>query len=165
MWCDARDRSPLCPPQWPHPQFEGKNLFVARARPPRRSGQRNSCQPTLVLDRNRDSAFSALWHRHKQRSSSALCKSLAGGKEGARATTEYSICRKRLKRLGHCFWLLRHLANLCFSNMLKILPNLPSDFNTGNGTEGTMVCTSLGSLLRPLFYFMCSNLKANPVVS
>ena len=26
-----------------------------------------------------------------------------------------------------------------------------------------MVCTSLGSLLRPLFYFLCSNLKANPV--
>ena len=28
-----------------------------------------------------------------------------------------------------------------------------------------MVCTSLGSLLRPLFYFLCSNLKANPVLS
>ena len=27
-----------------------------------------------------------------------------------------------------------------------------------------MVCTSLGSLLRPLFYFLCSNLKANPVL-
>ena len=26
-----------------------------------------------------------------------------------------------------------------------------------------MVCTSLGSLLRPIFYFLCSNLKANPV--
>ena len=26
-----------------------------------------------------------------------------------------------------------------------------------------MVCTSLGSLLHPLFYFLCSNLKANPV--
>ena len=26
-----------------------------------------------------------------------------------------------------------------------------------------MVCTSLGSLLPPLFYFLCSNLKANPV--
>ena len=26
-----------------------------------------------------------------------------------------------------------------------------------------MVCTSLDSLLRPLFYFLCSNLKANPV--
>ena len=24
----------------------------------------------------------------------------------------------------------------------------------GNGIEGTMVCTSLGSLLRPLFYFL-----------
>ena len=39
----------------------------------------------------------------------------------------------------------------------------PSDLNTGNGTEGAMVCTSLGSLLRPLFYFLCSNLKTNPV--
>ena len=28
-----------------------------------------------------------------------------------------------------------------------------------------MVCTSLGSLLRPLFYFLCSNLKANPVLT
>ena len=27
-----------------------------------------------------------------------------------------------------------------------------------------MVCTSLGSLLRPLLYFLCSNLKANPVL-
>ena len=26
-----------------------------------------------------------------------------------------------------------------------------------------MVCTSLGILLRPLFYFLRSNLKANPV--
>ena len=26
-----------------------------------------------------------------------------------------------------------------------------------------MVCTKLGSLLRPLFYFLCSNLKTNPV--
>ena len=26
-----------------------------------------------------------------------------------------------------------------------------------------MVCTSLGSLVRPLFHFLCSNLKANPV--
>ena len=25
----------------------------------------------------------------------------------------------------------------------------------GNGIEGAMVCTSLGSLLRPLFYFLC----------
>ena len=43
------------------------------------------------------------------------------------------------------------------------VPGWPSDLNTGNGTEGAMVCTSLGSLLRPLFYFLCSNLKANPV--
>ena len=43
------------------------------------------------------------------------------------------------------------------------LPGSPSDLNTGNGTEGAMVCTSLGRLLRPLFYFLCSNLKANPV--
>ena len=28
-----------------------------------------------------------------------------------------------------------------------------------------MVCTSLGSLLRPLFYFLCSNRKAYPVLS
>ena len=41
----------------------------------------------------------------------------------------------------------------------------PSDLNTGNGIEGAIVCTSLGSLLRPLFYFLCSNLKANPVLN
>ena len=27
-----------------------------------------------------------------------------------------------------------------------------------------MVCTSMGSLLHPLFYFLCSNLEANPVL-
>ena len=43
------------------------------------------------------------------------------------------------------------------------VPGSPSDLNTGNGTEGAMVCTILGSLLRPLFYFLCSKLKANPV--
>ena len=30
------------------------------------------------------------------------------------------------------------------------VPGSPSDLNTGNGTEGTMVCTSLGSLF-PVF--------------
>ena len=35
----------------------------------------------------------------------------------------------------------------------------------GNEIEGEMVCTSLGSLLRPLFYLLCSNLKANPVLN
>ena len=44
------------------------------------------------------------------------------------------------------------------------VPGSPSDLNAGNGIEGAMVCTSLGSLLRPLFYFLCSNVKANPVV-
>ena len=43
------------------------------------------------------------------------------------------------------------------------VPGSPSDLNTGNGTEDAMVCTSLVSLLCPLFYFLCSNLKANPV--
>ena len=51
-----------------------------------------------------------------------------------------------------------------FCRCSKILLGSPSDLNTGNGREGAMVCTSLGSLLRPLFYFLCSNLKANPVV-
>ena len=41
-----------------------------------------------------------------------------------------------------------------------IVPGSPSDLNIGNGTEVAMVCTGLGSL----FYFLCSNLKANPVV-
>ena len=43
------------------------------------------------------------------------------------------------------------------------VPGSPSDLNTGNGTEGAMVYIILGSLLRPLFYFLCSNLKVNPV--
>ena len=30
-----------------------------------------------------------------------------------------------------------------------------TEANTGNRTEGAMVCNSLGSLLRPLFYFLC----------
>ena len=42
------------------------------------------------------------------------------------------------------------------------VPGSPSGLNTGNGIEGAMVCTSLGSLLRPLFYFLC--LKAKPVI-
>ena len=29
--------------------------------------------------------------------------------------------------------------------------------------RGRNGCTKLGSLLRPLFYFLCSNLKTNPV--
>ena len=44
-----------------------------------------------------------------------------------------------------------------------LIPGSPLDLNTGNGTEGAMACTILGSLLRPLFYFLCSNLKAKPV--
>ena len=32
----------------------------------------------------------------------------------------------------------------------RTVPGSPSDLKTGNGTEGAMVCTSLGSLLRPL---------------
>ena len=47
----------------------------------------------------------------------------------------------------------------------RSIPGSPSDLNTINGTEGAMVCTSLGSLLRPLFYFLRSNLKANPVLT
>ena len=47
---------------------------------------------------------------------------------------------------------------------IGIVPGSPLDLNTGNGIEGAMVCTSLGSLLRPQFYFLCSNLKANPVL-
>ena len=52
---------------------------------------------------------------------------------------------------------------VAFVNSSSTIPGSPSDLNTGNGTEGAMVCTSLGSLLRPLFYFLCSNLKAYPV--
>ena len=56
------------------------------------------------------------------------------------------------------------VLNRCIKLITKHIPGLPSDLNTGNGTEGALVCTSLGSLLRPLFYFLCSNLKANPVL-
>ena len=38
-------------------------------------------------------------------------KPLAGGKEGARATTEYSICSQRLKRLGQKFCLSLDATN------------------------------------------------------
>ena len=33
----------------------------------------------------------------------------------------------------------------------------------GNGIESAMVCTSLGSLLCTLFFFLRSNMKVNPV--
>ena len=55
-----------------------------------------------------------------------------------------------------------HIWSIWVKPMGKV-PGSPSDLNTGNGTEGAMVCTKLGSLLRPLFYFLCSNLKTNPV--
>ena len=43
------------------------------------------------------------------------------------------------------------------------LPGSPSDLNTGNGTEGATGCPSWRRPLRPLFHFLCSNLKANTV--
>ena len=43
------------------------------------------------------------------------------------------------------------------------VPGSPSDLNTGNGTEGATGCPSWCRPLRPLFHFLCSNLKANPV--
>ena len=66
-----------------------------------------------------------LWRRPDINSGLALCfyspaKPLAGGKEGARATTEYSICRQRLKRLGRRFWLDE--TTLCPS-LPEICPN------------------------------------------
>ena len=39
----------------------------------------------------------------------------------------------------------------------------PSDLNTGNRIEGATGCPSWCRPLRPLFHFLCSNLKANPV--
>ena len=71
-------------------------------------------------------------------------------------TCENEASRKSLRRQAQR---LSYPTETVLSN--KILPGSPSDLNTGNGTEGAMVCTSLGS---PLFHFLCSNLKANPVV-
>ena len=36
---------------------------------------------------------------------------------------------------------------------------------SGNGIEGAMVCTSLDSLLRPLFYFLSSHILIHRIVS
>ena len=53
----------------------------------------------------------------------------------------------------------------CTHNLVH-LPGTPSDLNTGNRTEGATGCPSWCRPLRPLFlYFLCSNLKANPVVA
>ena len=50
----------------------------------------------------------------------------------------------------------------CDIHHIYTVPGSPSYLNTG-GIDCAMVCTCLGSLLRPLFYFLCSNLKAKPV--
>ena len=43
---------------------------------------------------------------------------------------------------------IQYINDVKQSNPEKDLPGSPSDLNTGNGTEGTMVCTSLGSLVQ-----------------
>ena len=48
--------------------------------------------------------------------------------------------------------------------MVRYIPDSPTDLNTGNRIEGATGCPSWCRPLRPLFYFLCSNLKANPVV-
>ena len=48
--------------------------------------------------------------------------------------------------------------------MRQQLQGSPSDLNTGNRIEGATGCPSWCRLLRPLFHFLCSNLKANPVL-
>ena len=58
--------------------------------------------------------------------------------------------------------------NRSFQNVPTIvvktyLPGSPSDLNTGNRIEGATSCPSWCRQFRPLFHFLCSNLKANPV--
>ena len=43
------------------------------------------------------------------------------------------------------------------------VPGSPSNLNTGNRIEGATGCPSWCRPLRPLFHFLCTNLKANPV--
>ena len=45
-----------------------------------------------------------------------------------------------------------------------VVPGSPSDLNTGNRIEGATGCPRWCRPLRPLFHFLCSNLKANPVL-
>ena len=45
----------------------------------------------------------------------------------------------------------------------QAVPGSPSDLNAGNRIEGATGCPSWCRPLRPLFHFLCSNLKANPV--
>ena len=54
---------------------------------------------------------------------------------------------------------------VCNLGALTMYPVDKEDLNTGNGIvlEGAMECTSLGSLLRPLFYFLCSILLIHSV--
>ena len=47
--------------------------------------------------------------------------------------------------------------------LLRKVPGSLSDLNTGNRIEGATGCPSWCRPLRPLFHFLCSNLKANPV--
>ena len=52
---------------------------------------------------------------------------------------------------------------IIWHRIIKYVPGSPSDLNTGNRIEGATGCPSWCRPLRPLFHFLCSNLKANPV--
>ena len=56
-----------------------------------------------------------------------------------------------------CTMRASHLISSCN------VPGSPSDLKTGNRIEAATGCPSWCRALRPLFHFLCSNLKANPV--
>ena len=68
-------------------------------------------------------------------------KPLAGGKEGARATTEYSICSQRLKRLGRKFSLLHCSLSLSLARPVETRPKC----QTGACTDCSFGASVFGS--------------------
>ena len=92
--------------------------------------------------------------------------------EGVGAVEACVVCMARL--VGKMRGLIESLKGCmniaCMYSRAKLLigtklPGSPSDLNTGNRIEGATGCPNWCRPLRPLFHFLCSNLKANPVQS
>ena len=63
--------------------------------------------------------------------------------------------------IGYCDFLGLEIA--LWGLVTYSVPGSPSDLNTGHRIEGPTACPSWCRPLRPLFHFLSSNLKVNPV--
>ena len=112
-----------------------------------------SCTPTLTHRRHKCLT--------RVRIEVDLCPGAHDERDGVGPEAEHEhhddhVLDRDLRESGDAFDLKDHLSVIN-------LPGSPSDLNTGNGTEGATGCPSWCRPLRPLFHYLCSNLKANPV--